>query len=84
VSFTNATGRRVDASTAGFSEIIVGGVLRQVLTPSTLVDILVPPDGTTPAGTIWKYTVSFYPAAARPGIRTPMASGPSIPLHRHS
>lgn len=75
VSFTNATGRRVDASTAGFSEIIVGGVLRQVLTPSTLVDILVPPDGTTPAGTIWKYTVSFYPAAAAgdqdaDGVRT--------------
>lgn len=61
VGYDNGDGRYIDA-TATKLEVIkdAAGVLRQIRTATELADIVVPQDGITANGTIWKYTISFY------------------------
>ena len=62
VGYANGDGRYIQDSATGVEVIRdAEGVIRQVKTVTELVDIVVPQDGVTANGTVWKYTVSLYP-----------------------
>jgi len=63
VGYDNGSGRYIEASATGVEVIKdTEGVIRQVKTATELVDIVIPATGgTTAAGTICKYTITFYP-----------------------
>lgn len=64
VGYSNGSGRFIQAADTQVEVIRdTAGALRQIRNATDLANIVVPQDGTTENGTIWKYSIAFYPSA---------------------